>query len=324
MSDMRMACWRTRWRNGRELPGQRATARPLTVSFSANTAGPPAKRRQPQESPALRGFLAFWPAQPTPTPPKPSNGGPHQGWPWQWGARLPGVGSSAFTQLYMAAKPRSHGGPTIGSWVAHCRSRKLNMHLLPLSRAARLALLGLVLSALGGLGLVALASAHDRPFPNGPADAPRPPPPPGPPGWPGGPGLQRLLDDAGANADQRTRIEELLAPVRESAVDDRMQERTDRERLMALFQAPVVDVQAVEAVRAGMARRHEAAAKQQMAALVAAANVLSLSQRQMLAAHWPTAGPRGGGPPHVGPGQDGRAPLLAPVTPAEAGASPLH
>jgi protein CpxP len=197
------------------------------------------------------------------------------------------------------------------------------MHTSRLSRAARVALLGLALSALGGLGLVALASAHDGPVPPGLAGGPPTAPPPGVLGLPsGGPALQRLLDEAGASPAQRVQIDKLLAPAREPATDQRAEDRADRERLAALFTAATVDAQAVEALRARMAGRHEAASQRLTAAVVAAANVLSPAQRRQLAAHWPPMG----GPRHdrMGHHEGQPDPALPPPsgTPADAGAPP--
>ena len=68
------------------------------------------------------------------------------------------------------------------------------MTLPALNRNTRVVLLGLLLSAAGGFGLVALASAHDGP-PAGAHHAVMHSPAPG--GMPllGGPGLERLLDE---------------------------------------------------------------------------------------------------------------------------------
>ena len=75
--------------------------------------------------------------------------------------------------------------------------------------AWRLAALGLVVSAAGALGIVSMASAHDRSVPGTQPIVARAPM--GPMGAPpilplAGPALDRLLDDLNATAEQRSKL----------------------------------------------------------------------------------------------------------------------
>lgn len=152
------------------------------------------------------------------------------------------------------------------------------------NRNTRWVALGLALSAAGGLGLVALASAHDGPGPGMVQARSGPPMPGGPammPGMPllGGPMAQPLLDDLKATPEQRAAIERIRAQLREDLRIDPAVMQAERDRWLALLSAPQVDAAAVEALRAkGEARQAEVSRKTTQA-LVAASQVLTPAQR---------------------------------------------
>ena len=169
-------------------------------------------------------------------------------------------------------------------------------------RTARLAVLGLLLSAVGGLGLVALASAHERP-----RDALDGPPSvpagggwgrgPGMDGWMAGPPLDRLLDDVNAGATQREQVRKILGGLRDDLASQREARRADQDRMRALFTAPRADAAAVEALRQQAAARQDAGARRVSEAMVAAANVLSVEQRQQVLERMKRRPEHGGRPP---------------------------
>lgn len=149
----------------------------------------------------------------------------------------------------------------------------------------RLVMLGLLLSALGGLCLVTLASAHERPGVEGPrgmapaggSEAPGPLLPPL-----AGPHADHLLELVAATPQQRERIRQIMATTRTEALPDEAAWRADRARLETLFAAPQVDAAAVESLRQARAVRQDALARRMTAAAVEAANVLDAAQRQRL------------------------------------------
>ena len=155
------------------------------------------------------------------------------------------------------------------------------------NRHLRWVVLGLSLSAAGGLGLVALASAHEAP-----RDAATPPrlgPPMGAvhgqpgalPGLPplGGPAMAHLLEVVKATPDQRASIERIRAQLQEDLRQDPAAIRADREQWMKLLTAPQVDASAVEALRVRADQRHAEVSRKTTAALVAVSGVLTPAQR---------------------------------------------
>lgn len=94
--------------------------------------------------------------------------------------------------------------------------------------------------------------------------------------------VERMLDAAGASAEQRSQVQAILQAARE---DMRAQHGTSRDQqaqLMQLLAAPTVDARAVEDLRQQMLARHDQASKRQMQALLDASRVLSAEQRQKL------------------------------------------
>lgn len=180
------------------------------------------------------------------------------------------------------------------------------MNAPKLNRSSRMVLLGLVLSALGGLGLVALASAHEGA--GGPAGAGgarhammRMGPPPIGLLPPPGPMLDRLLDDVKATPAQR----EQLRQISEAAAKDLQAQRdagqAEREQMLTLFTQPQVDAKAAEALRQQMLARHDAASRRITQAMVDSSQVLTQAQRQQLADKFKQHAAQGA--PHGGHGE---------------------
>ena len=193
--------------------------------------------------------------------------------------------------------------------------------------ASRLVVLGLVLSAAGGLGLVAGASAQ-APVDDGALASPQPGRdrlagrPPGhaaghPLAWLADDSrLTPLLDEVGATLGQRDQIRRLLVRHADiAAVRAAEPARTARQRLAALLAAPTVDPAAVESLRQEMHAEREAVARRHSAVLVEVANVLTQPQRQLIASRLLARGertaPTGWAPHPSWPAGAERAPATA-------------
>jgi Spy/CpxP family protein refolding chaperone len=99
----------------------------------------------------------------------------------------------------------------------------------------------------------------------------------------GGRGLERMLDSVNATAEQRTQIKAIA----ERAVTDLKAQReagqAARQQMTALFTQPVVDANAVEALRAQQMQRHDQASRRMTQAMVEVSRVLAPEQRKQLA-----------------------------------------
>lgn len=160
-------------------------------------------------------------------------------------------------------------------------------------KAWRYVAAGLAVSAAGAFGVINLASAHGRP------DAsPQPGMMRGPAGGPGmgvpgmglpamglpmgGPMLDRMLDDVQATAGQREQLHRIAEAARAELQSTGDAARADRTRLAELFAQPSVDPAAVEALRQQMLARHDQVTKRMNVAMLDAAKVLTVEQRQKL------------------------------------------
>ncbi len=153
----------------------------------------------------------------------------------------------------------------------------------PWPQLLRPAAIALLIALVGGFAQMALA----QPVPGGPG---------GPGGHMGphmrgghgpmmlgGPMLERALDHAGASAEQRARVHDILKAARADVQRQHEQGRGSRQQLMALLATPVIDARAAETLRQQMLEQHDQASRRMMQALLDAAAVLSPQQRQKLA-----------------------------------------
>lgn len=99
----------------------------------------------------------------------------------------------------------------------------------------------------------------------------------------GGRGMERLLDSVNASAEQRAQIKAIFERARTDMQAQRESGRAMRQQMMALFTQPVVDANAVEALRQQSMQRHDAASRRMTQAMVEASRVLSPEQRKQLA-----------------------------------------
>ncbi len=104
------------------------------------------------------------------------------------------------------------------------------------------------------------------------------------PGMAGGPMMtDRMLDAAGASAEQKARVNEILKRAHEDMTQQREGGRELRQQMMAVMAAPKIDAAAAESLRQKMLARHDAASKRHLQALLEASAVLTPEQRQKLA-----------------------------------------
>jgi periplasmic protein CpxP/Spy len=95
--------------------------------------------------------------------------------------------------------------------------------------------------------------------------------------------LERMLDSVNATADQRTQIAQITTAARTNGKAQWEAGRALHLQLTQLLTAPVVDANAVEALRQQMLQQHDAMSKNMMQTMVSIANVLTPDQRKTLA-----------------------------------------
>ncbi len=160
------------------------------------------------------------------------------------------------------------------------------------SRRTRLFGLALAATLASGVALAAWAAGTDAP-PH------RPPPPMMGMMLPGGPMLDRVLDDANVSAAQRAQVHQIFDAAEADLKQGRPAERADHEQMKQLFSAPVVDAAAVEAVRQRIEARHDAQSRRITQAMIDVSSVLSVEQRQAIAAKMAAHEHAFGGPRHA-------------------------
>jgi protein CpxP len=100
-----------------------------------------------------------------------------------------------------------------------------------------------------------------------------------------GPGLfgvgriEHMLEAVDATDAQRAQIKQIMQNAMQDLKGQRDAGRNLHEQALALFAAPVIDANAVEALRQQMAAQHEARSKRMSQALVEASRVLTPEQR---------------------------------------------
>lgn len=104
----------------------------------------------------------------------------------------------------------------------------------------------------------------------------------GPMGMMGGRGMARALDAIGATAEQKAQIGQIMQAAQADLSSQREARTQLSEQARALFTAPTVDANAVEALRQKMLARQDAASKLMTQAMVDAARVLTPDQRKQM------------------------------------------
>ena len=167
------------------------------------------------------------------------------------------------------------------------------MKSLPSSRATRLFGLALAATLASGVALAAWAASGDAP--------PNRPPPPSMMGMmlPRGPMLDRVLDGANVSPAQRAQVHQIFDAAGADLKQAFPADRADHEQMRQLFTAPVVDAAAVEAVRQRIEARRDAQSRRIMQAMIDVSSVLSVEQRQTIAAKMAAHEHAFGGPRHA-------------------------
>ena len=94
---------------------------------------------------------------------------------------------------------------------------------------------------------------------------------------------ERMLAAAGASAEQKAKVREIL----KAAQDDQLKQRAGglelHQQMLALMSAPQIDAAAAEGLRQKMEARHDAASKRHLQVMLDVGAVLTPEQRQKLA-----------------------------------------
>ena len=115
-----------------------------------------------------------------------------------------------------------------------------------------------------------------------------------------------MLDSVGASDAQRAQIKQIVQAAMQDLKAQRVAGRQLREQGLALFAAPVIDANAVEAVRQQMSAQHEQMSKRMSQVMIDVSRVLTPEQRAKLveriekrqaraAHHWRAASAPSGG-----------------------------
>jgi periplasmic protein CpxP/Spy len=99
----------------------------------------------------------------------------------------------------------------------------------------------------------------------------------------GGRGMEHMLDSVNASAEQRTQVKAIAERAKADLQGQRDAGKGTRQQMMALFTQPVVDANAVEALRAQQMQRADQASRRMTQAMVEISRVLSPEQRKQLA-----------------------------------------
>jgi Spy/CpxP family protein refolding chaperone len=104
----------------------------------------------------------------------------------------------------------------------------------------------------------------------------------------GMPGLaipERLLDQVGASAEQKTRLRDIAKAAGDDMRSQREAGQALHAQMLALMAAPQVDAAAAEALRQQQLTRHDAVTKRALQAMLDAQAVLTPEQRAQIAQH---------------------------------------
>jgi periplasmic protein CpxP/Spy len=96
--------------------------------------------------------------------------------------------------------------------------------------------------------------------------------------------MARVLTSVGASAEQQAQIKQIMQTARADLQPQHAQGQALRQQMAALFALPTVDARAVETLRVQIQALHEQGSKRMTQALLDASRVLTLEQRQALAA----------------------------------------
>jgi len=102
-------------------------------------------------------------------------------------------------------------------------------------------------------------------------------------GMPGMAMPERMLDDVGASAEQKSKLRDIFQAAGNDLRAQHVSNRALHEKMLALMAAPQVDAAAAEALRQQQLVRHDAVSKRMLQAMLDAQAVLTPEQRAKLA-----------------------------------------
>jgi len=94
---------------------------------------------------------------------------------------------------------------------------------------------------------------------------------------------ERLLDEVGASAEQKTKVRDIFKAAQADMAKQHEAGRELRHQMMQAMTAPQVDAAAIEALRQKQSAQHDAGSKRMVSAMLEASAVLTPEQRQKLA-----------------------------------------
>ena len=94
--------------------------------------------------------------------------------------------------------------------------------------------------------------------------------------------MDRLYDNVGVTAEQRTQIKQIMDAARTDLQAQREAGRQLHEQARALFAQPTIDAQQAEALRQQMLAQHDRASKRMLQAMLEVSGVLTPDQRKAI------------------------------------------
>jgi protein CpxP len=105
--------------------------------------------------------------------------------------------------------------------------------------------------------------------------------------------LDQILTDAGASDDQKSKVKAIVTTTIDVVRPDREARKTMRDEIIKLIEAPTIDRNAIEALRAKQMAQFEERSKAIAKAVADAAEILTPDQRKKLAEEIREFGPHG-------------------------------